>query len=163
MGANIRLAGPVDAGAIVGLLAEVAAENRWIRTEVPFDVALREERTIAALAAGTLVAFIAEADSRVVGELSLRFRDDRAAFGMLVAATHRGQGVGRQLLSAAIAEARERSAARIELEVYAHNTAALALYRAFGFSESGPPVTEERADGQRWQAVPMTCIIRSRT
>jgi ribosomal protein S18 acetylase RimI-like enzyme len=160
MGANIRLAGPADAGALVGLLAEVAAENRWIRTVVPFDIALREQRTIAALVAGTLVAFVAESDCVVVGELSLRLRDDRAAFGMLVAATHRGQGIGRQLLAAAVAEARERSAARIELEVYAHNTAALALYRAFGFIESGPPVTEERADGQRWQAVPMTYVFR---
>jgi ribosomal protein S18 acetylase RimI-like enzyme len=159
MGANIRLAGSADAGPLVGLLGEVAAENRWLRTEVPFDPASRRQRMIAALATGALVAFVAEVDSAIVGELSLRFRDDRAAFGMVVAATHRGQGIGRQLLSAAIAKARERSAAHIELEVYAHNAAAIALYRDFGFSESGPPVTEERGDGQRWQAIPMARVI----
>jgi hypothetical protein len=88
MGANIRLAGCADARAFVGLLAEVAAENRWIRTTVPFDIA------------------------------------------------------------------------RIELEVYVHNVAAIALYRAFGFVESGPPVSEERADGQCWQAMPMAYVFR---
>jgi ribosomal protein S18 acetylase RimI-like enzyme len=152
----IREAVLADVAAVVGLLGDVAAENRWIRTEVPFDAAMREQRMIAALVAGALVWFIAESDSAIVGELSLRFRDDRAAIGMVVAAAHRGRGIGRQLLSTAIAKSRERAASRIELEVYAHNSAAIALYRAFGFIESGPPVTEERQDGQRWTAIPMS-------
>lgn len=160
MGANIRLAGAADAGPLVGLLAQVAAENRWIRTEVPFDIATRERRMIAALESGTLVWFIAELDAVVVGELSLRFRDDCAVFGMVVAGAHRRRGIGRQLLTVAIAKALERSASRIELEVYAHNTAAISLYRTFGFIESGPPVTEERGDGRRWEAVPMSKDLR---
>ena len=160
MGANIRAAGPADVRALVGLLGAVAAENRWIRTEVPFDAAERERRMIAALATGTLVAFVAELDCAGVGQLSLRFRDAHAALGMVVAAAQRGQGIGRQLLSAAIAKARERSVPSIELEVYAHNVAAIGLYRSFEFRTSGPPVAEQRSDGQRWEAIPMSKDLR---
>jgi ribosomal protein S18 acetylase RimI-like enzyme len=153
--ALVRAAGPADGPAIVQLVNAVAAENRWIRSEVSHDVAERVRRTAAALEDGNLIAFVAELDGTVVGELSLRVRDDRAAFGMVVAAAQRGRGLGRRLLEAAIAHARERAVARVELEVYAHNVAALQLYRSLGFIESGPRVSEERSDGQRWEAVPM--------
>jgi putative acetyltransferase len=111
---------------------------------------------IEALAAGSRVSFVAELEAAIVGELSLHFRDDGASFGMVVAAAHRGQGIGGKLLSAAIAKARERSAPRIELEVYGHNAAAIALYRRYGFAESGPTRNEERNNGERWTVIPMS-------
>lgn len=52
----------------------------------------------------------------------------------------RGRGVGRALLEAAVERARSRGCRRIELDVNEENQAALALYRAAGFTlEPKPP------------------------
>ena len=52
----------------------------------------------------------------------------------------RGSGLGRALAEAALARARERGCARLELDVNAANPAALALYESLGFeSWSDPP------------------------
>ena len=46
---------------------------------------------------------------------------------------HRGQGVGRQLMDAVVAKARELECCRVTLEVDEHNERARRLYRAAGF------------------------------
>jgi putative acetyltransferase len=56
---------------------------------------------------------------------------------MFVVATHRGRGVGTALMAEAMRWAREHAVERIELTVYPHNVAAIALYRRFGFVEEG--------------------------
>jgi ribosomal-protein-alanine N-acetyltransferase len=53
---------------------------------------------------------------------------------MAVRPEFRGQGVGRQLLAYVLDEARAMGARRAALEVRASNTAAIALYSAFGFT-----------------------------
>jgi ribosomal protein S18 acetylase RimI-like enzyme len=125
--AVIRATTAADVRAIVRLLRDVATENRWIRTERTVDVDDRTRRLLDALAAGTTILLVAEIGGRIVGELTMRVADKRAAFGMMVAAPVRGRGIGRGLLEAAIAAARERAIEVIELEVYTHNDAALAL------------------------------------
>lgn len=47
---------------------------------------------------------------------------------------HQGQGIAGELLTRALALATELGLARLRLEVYADNTAAMALYRRHGFS-----------------------------
>ncbi|WP_350349188.1 ribosomal protein S18-alanine N-acetyltransferase [Agromyces sp. G08B096] len=54
-----------------------------------------------------------------------------------VASDLRGQGVGRTLMQALIAEARRRGAERLFLEVRADNPVARALYDSLGFVEIG--------------------------
>ena len=151
----VREAGPADVAGIVGLLRDVVAENRWVRTEVPFDAAARERHMLARMKAGELVSFVAESAGMIVGELSLRIRGERAVFGMVVAREQRRRGLGRQLVGAAIAKARERSVTCIEIEVYAHNRAARGLYRSVGFVEYGVPLAEERHNGNRWTIIRM--------
>jgi putative acetyltransferase len=56
---------------------------------------------------------------------------------MFVVATHRGRGIGTALMSEAMRWAHEHAIERIELTVYPHNVAAIALYRRFGFLEEG--------------------------
>jgi len=56
---------------------------------------------------------------------------------LCVAADSRRAGYGRLLLEAAIAHARRSGADRIHLEVRPSNTAALALYQAYGFERIG--------------------------
>lgn len=50
---------------------------------------------------------------------------------------YRGQKIGPRLLAATIADAFEKGLARIELEVFAANARAIALYKKFGFVEEG--------------------------
>jgi ribosomal protein S18 acetylase RimI-like enzyme len=68
--------------------------------------------------------------------------------GMGVLAPWRGRGVGGHLLSAALAAVPARGFTRIELEVYASNAAALALYRRHGFIEEGRKVGVRQLDGR---------------
>jgi ribosomal protein S18 acetylase RimI-like enzyme len=159
--AVVRAATPADIRAMVGLLRDVATENRWIRTERTVDVEDRMRRLQDAIVAGATILLVAEIDRRIVGELTMRIAGQRAAFGMMVAAPVRGRGIGRRLLDAAIAAARERSIDAIDLEVYAHNDAALALYRSCGFVAAGDARVEERSDGQRWEALPMSLVLRA--
>jgi ribosomal protein S18 acetylase RimI-like enzyme len=49
---------------------------------------------------------------------------------------HRGRGLGRLLVAFGLAEARRLGGERVELGVYAENTAARALYASFGFVEA---------------------------
>lgn len=84
---------------------------------------------------------IAEQDGRVVGKLEL-FIAAKSTYGhfalirrFVVAPELRGQGVGRQLLDAAAARAREASCAFLELTVDITNPAAHAFYKRDGFVE----------------------------
>jgi ribosomal-protein-alanine N-acetyltransferase len=67
-----------------------------------------------------------------------------------------GRGIGRALLAAFEAEARRRDAATAFLEVAADNAAALALYRAAGWAESGRRRSYYRRAGGNVDAVLMS-------
>ncbi len=54
---------------------------------------------------------------------------------MVVAATHRGQGISHALLAEAEAEARRRGCCKLTLEVLSENHVAKASYRSFGFED----------------------------
>ena len=56
---------------------------------------------------------------------------------MIVSEAHRGRGIGRALLSDALAHAGDRGAAQVSLESGPARTAAHALYRSMGFVETG--------------------------
>ena len=66
--------------------------------------------------------------------------------GMGLAAADRGRGLGRALLDRALEEGL-RTLERIELEVFASNTRAVALYRRCGFREEGCRRDARKIDG----------------
>ena len=75
------------------------------------------------------------------GVVQLRFRygiwyaaPDCWLEDLYVADAARGSGLGRALVEAAFARARERGCARVELDVNEANEPAIALYEALGFS-----------------------------
>ncbi len=93
------------------------------------------------------VVLVAEADGAVTGFVSVwtRYRssepdDDPAEHGyvsdLVVSAKHRGRGIGRALLRAAEARARQAGADTLRVSVKAGNTNALSLYSAEGFESS---------------------------
>jgi ribosomal protein S18 acetylase RimI-like enzyme len=64
--------------------------------------------------------------------------------------------VGSALVQAAIDWAREQGLHKLCLEVFPHNTAAIALYRSAGFAEEGRRVNQyRRASGEFWDSIVM--------
>jgi GNAT superfamily N-acetyltransferase len=78
------------------------------------------------------------------GVVQLRYRygvwwdaEDCCVEDVFVRADARGTGLGRELVSAAIARARERGCRRMELDTGADNAPAQGLYRSLGFRDNG--------------------------
>lgn len=142
-----------DAAALAELFAAVAEERDWIATEPPVDVDAR-----AALFASTIDSLVvAEADSQIIGMLYLDV--SRHGFGeinMHVGRDWRGRGVGSALMQAAIGLADKHGLHKLSLEVFAHNTAAIALYQKWGFAEEGRRARQyRRASGELWDSIIM--------
>lgn len=160
---TLRTAGARDAEAIVALMKGVAMEGRWIRTQWPFDETERVKRFRGTLQDGRVHCIVAERNGNIVGQITLFPSDDIAEFGMFVDAGERGRGLGRRLLDAGELLARERGFPSLELEVYAHNDAAMALYRSAGFEEFGDRYPELRSSGEAYEVVRMRkSIAKSR-
>ena len=135
--------------------AAVAEERDGIATEPPVDV---EARAASWTIEGTLVAV---AGAEIIGSLVLEpSRHGFGEIGMAVAREWRGRGVGSALLAAAIEWARDRGLHKLSLGVFAHNTAAIELYRKFGFVEEGRRIKQyRRASGELWDAVEMGLLL----
>ena len=150
---TVRPAAADDARAMAELFAAVAVERTGIATEPPVDI---DERTalFARTAAGSVVAV---GGGQIVGMLHVEVsRHGFGEIGMLVDRDWRGCGVGRALVQAAISWARGRGLHKLCLEVFAHNTAAIALYRKSGFVEEGRRTRQyRRANGELWDSVVM--------
>lgn len=85
---------------------------------------------------------VAESQGRVVGMCALLFSVSTWSASrvcelqdVVVGASHRGQGVGRSLLEAAVATARSEGCTRVFLTAEAVNLPAHAFYRSLGFLE----------------------------
>jgi RimJ/RimL family protein N-acetyltransferase len=152
---EIRPASDQDRLPLALLFAAVAEERDGIATEPPVDV---EARAVGWRLEGT---FVAVAGTDVVGSLHLEpSRHGFGEIGMAVAREWRGRGVGSALLATAIDWARENGLHKLSLSVFAHNSAAIALYRKFGFVEEGRRVKHyRRASGELWDALEMGLLL----
>jgi RimJ/RimL family protein N-acetyltransferase len=151
----IRPAADGDRLALAVLFAAVAEERTGIASEPPVDVGAR--------AAGWRLdgSLVAVGGDDPVGMLFVdETRFGYGEVGMLVAREWRGRGVGSALLEAAIDWARERNLHKLSLSVFAHNAAAIALYRKHGFVEEGRRVKHfRRANGELWDALEMGLLL----
>ncbi|MBV1941077.1 GNAT family N-acetyltransferase [Streptomyces sp. BV286] len=98
---------------------------------------------------------VAEVGGRVVGYVRLGYPTPLASNahvrqiqGLAVADEVRGQGVGRALVRAVVAQARRQGALRITLRVLGHNTPARKLYESEGFVVEGIQPGEFHLDGE---------------
>lgn len=98
---------------------------------------------------------VASMDDQVVGVVRLA-RPSRLTTqthvltvgGLAVDPERRGKGIGRSLVSAAVAEAKDRGARRLTLRVLGSNTQARDLYSSLGFVVEGVLRDEFRLDGR---------------
>jgi RimJ/RimL family protein N-acetyltransferase len=140
----VRPASPGDAPALVELAESVGREDgRWILGTGPWRSVADERRYLRTIQGHPDAAvFVAEDGSRIVGRLSLS-RDSHPAsrhvadLGLMVAESHRRQGVGTMLLRQAVDWAHRSGIRKLELHVFPWNEPALALYESFGFEHEG--------------------------
>jgi RimJ/RimL family protein N-acetyltransferase len=140
---TVREATPADAAALVDLARAVGAEPEgWLISDDWRSVG-EERKYLRALRRYTHAAvFVAEVPEGVVGRLSVA-RDSHPAswhvadLGLMVASGYRRRGIGRALLERAVEWAQTVGVIKLELHVFPHNTAAIALYEQFGFEREG--------------------------
>ena len=152
---TIRPATDADRMPLAEMFAAVADERDGIASEPPIDI---EGRAASWKLDGF---FVAAAGDRVIGHINVEAsRHGFGEIGMAVSPVWRGRGVGSALLETAIEWAREQGMHKLVLSVFARNTAAIALYRKFGFAEEGRRVKQyRRASGELWDSIEMGFLL----
>ncbi|RZJ02341.1 MAG: N-acetyltransferase [Rubrivivax sp.] len=126
-------------------------------TESQRDIASYRGRLAGGLQGGTLFTLLAVDNQRVIGAITCEREPRRKVHhiahvvGMMVADTHRGRGIGRALLAAAILRLRNiAELAQVTLSVTSSNRAAVGLYESLGFERYGRlPDAVRLPDGRR--------------
>ena len=146
---EIRPATPSDAPLLAAL-----AERTWM--DVVGDVIGYEDmaahladvraRAGAGMESGGETVLVAEADGAPVGYVAFGDVDipgvdvrvgDQELRRLYVETSRQGQGIGRRLVTAALAHPRLAAATRIVLQVWEENGSAIRLYESFGFRRVG--------------------------
>ncbi len=96
--------------------------------------------------------FVAVAENAVCGSVVLTVKADAIGklSGLYVNPVHRGQGVGRTLLKAAVDAGRSRGLARLYLETWGKMATAVRLYGSSGWVRGEDPPASSGADRSYW-------------
>jgi ribosomal protein S18 acetylase RimI-like enzyme len=136
---TIRPATQDDIPAMVRLLAQLFA----IEADLAIDPAAQARGLAMLLGRADAVALVATLAERVAGMTTVQLTVSTARGGLsagvedvVVDAPHRGRGIGRRLLAAAEAWARERGALRLALLADETNAPALDFYDRLGFTRT---------------------------
>jgi L-phenylalanine/L-methionine N-acetyltransferase len=154
----VRAAEPADMAQVTEALNQPRAV--WGTLQTPLmSVAAREHRFDATDVNNRHL--VAEVEGRVVGSISLHRepwhrRSHSASLGMAVHDAYAGRGVGTALMAAVVDLAdRWWNIRRLELNVYADNDRAIALYERFGFEREGRLRDYAWRDGGYVDSLPM--------
>jgi RimJ/RimL family protein N-acetyltransferase len=120
-----------------------AEEGGWLIADGGWRSVSEERRYLKAIRRHRYAAvLVAELDGQIVGRLSIGRESHPASehvadVGLMVAEGYRRRGVGRALMASAEAWGRSVGVRKIELHVFPHNEAALALYDQIGYRRVG--------------------------
>lgn len=143
------------------------------------DTVARERRYLSMVAAPPLEAskawalphlkanhpfFVAIHEDKVVGWCDITPNDrayfaHRGTLGMGVHPDHRGLGIGRTLLKAALEHARSIGLEQVELEVFSSNQTAIRLYERCGFVLDGTRRNACKSEGSYQDILLMACSL----
>jgi RimJ/RimL family protein N-acetyltransferase len=140
----------------------VAAEGRWIGTELPIDWEARRPGFEASVTQPERLVLLAVTDDgEIVGWAhSEHSPSGQATLGMGIVDGHRSAGLGTRLLTGVIDWARQQGAHKVVLEVWPHNTRAIGLYEKLGFViEARHRRHWRRRDGSLWDSVMMGLVL----
>lgn len=136
---SVRAARVIDFEAIAALMSQPGIRSGTLRQ--PFATPEQTRKWLENLSDDSTV-IVAERVGRILGMAGLHRSKGRrhhsAALGISVDDNHRGEGIGRSLLTALIDAADNwLGISRIELTVFTDNEAAISLYRKVGFEMEG--------------------------
>jgi putative acetyltransferase len=150
---TIRRARAADAEALAALLADPAVFPQLM--QMPYADVEAWRMRLAGNPPSIDLQLVAEAGTEIVGSAGLHAvgasprRRHAMMLGISVAGPWQGRGVGRLLMQALCDYAdRWLGLRRIELQVYADNARAIALYRRFGFEHEGTHRAYALRDGR---------------
>ena len=142
----------------------VARERRWIGLVEGPPVEASRAFVKHVLEGGGVHLVAVDAHSRVVGWCDIERRRmegfrhvGRLGIGLLAEA--RGRRLGRRLMMEAIQAAQRQGMERIELEVFASNERAIALYQSLGFRHEGLKRRVRKLDGRYEDDVIMALLL----
>jgi len=154
-----RPAVAADAAAVEAVWTAVASEGEWIGTELPLHPGWRD-RFLTALTGPDAAWFVVDRGGQVVGAVFVQAERGVGHLGMAIIEGHRGAGLGRALLDAAVEWARRGGCHKVTLEVWPHNLRARRLYTRAGFVEEGHLERHyRRKSGALWDSVVMSLIL----
>jgi GrpB-like predicted nucleotidyltransferase (UPF0157 family)/ribosomal protein S18 acetylase RimI-like enzyme len=157
---------PMDESRVEGFwraVDEVARERRWLGGVRGFPLETTRAWVTSLIERG--MPQVAAVDGEdVIGWCDIDARMGEGfrhvgRLGMGVRAPWRGQGIGHRLMEAALDGARKIGLARVELEVYASNTAAIHLYEKAGFAREGRHARARLLDGVYDDVVTMALFL----
>jgi len=148
---TIRPATDADAPAMNALVTAVCRERAYLGSPDGFTLEQTQDY-LAHLRQSNGLALVVIVDERLVGWIDITrgpFEGLRhyGRLGMGLAPESRGRGLGRRLLERALDDGFAMGLERIELEVFASNLRAVALYRRTGFVEEGCRRCARKLDG----------------
>jgi putative acetyltransferase len=155
---TVRALETSDAPAVHDIMNQPRA--MWGTLMTPFMPLSRREAHLAETSDNVL-RLGAVIDGQVIGMIGLHRetrhrRSHAASLGMAVHDAYAGRGVGSALVAAVIDVAdRWWNIRRLELEVYADNARAVALYERFGFEREGLMRAHAFRDGAYVDSIPM--------
>jgi len=152
MNFSIRAIAPIEAETYYSLVNEVKDEGKYLFStiRIPLDnmkkyLAQHNGSSNPVLGAfddkGTLLGWIDINISNIEELMHI------GTIAMGVRRIHRGQGIGGALLDACISQARMLGLEKLELEVFASNSVARALYKKKGFFEEGIRLKKRKFEG----------------
>jgi phosphinothricin acetyltransferase len=156
----IRPARREDAAAVAAIYNEGIAGR-----QATFETRPREPDEVAAWLDQDGLLLVAAEGARVLGWARMTPYSDRCAYagvaeyGVYVAGTARGRGLGRDLLEALCREAEARGHHKLVGRMFTENAASRALARAAGFREIGVERRHGRLDGEWRDCVPVERLI----
>jgi RimJ/RimL family protein N-acetyltransferase len=159
---TIRPIEPADADGYFAVFEAVAAEGKWIGTEVPIspERSARIRASAEASIDDQFAAVAVTAGGTVIGFARADHDRGRAHLGMAIVDGYRGKGIGRRLLDVCVAWARDNGLHKIDLEVWPHNVAARRLYESAGFVVEGRRRRHwRRSNGELWDALEMSLVL----
>jgi RimJ/RimL family protein N-acetyltransferase len=122
-------------------VGSVAREKKFLPVGIAFPLDDVEAFVLNNISGG-VAHYVAVHDGAVVGWCDIIPRDPEflrhvGRLGMGLLCEYRRMGLGGRLIDAALSHARQTGLEKIELEVFASNTAAIALYEKKGFVREG--------------------------
>lgn len=133
-------------------LDAVAREGKFLlNTQAPAETQVAE--FIHNVVDNDYPAVFAEEDGEIIGWADMlpsqrASMEHCASLGMGVLQEHRGKGVGEALLTQVMELAEQQGVTRMELEVFANNFSAIALYQKLGFTLEGTKIKAVNLNGQ---------------